>query len=97
MLTLTLTLTLYLYDNTNPKTNLNLTHNVRENEHNIRNIQGGPEKKPHKVWRSIYFVPVDMLSSIIHHTIRTCLLSPLPSNRHHPSSGDCLEGKGENY
>jgi len=22
---------------------------------------------------------------------------PLPSNRHHPSSGDCLEGKGENY
>jgi len=23
--------------------------------------------------------------------------SPLPSNRHHPSSGDCLEGKGENY
>ena len=24
-------------------------------------------------------------------------ISPLPSNRHHPSSGDCLEGKGENY
>ena len=23
--------------------------------------------------------------------------SPLPSNRHHRSSGDCLEGKGENY
>jgi len=22
---------------------------------------------------------------------------PLPSNRHHRSSGDCLEGKGENY
>jgi len=22
---------------------------------------------------------------------------PLPSNRHHPSSGDCLEGKVENY
>ena len=22
---------------------------------------------------------------------------PLPSNGHHPSSGDCLEGKGENY
>jgi len=22
---------------------------------------------------------------------------PLPSNRHHQSSGDCLEGKGENY
>jgi len=22
---------------------------------------------------------------------------PLPSNRHHPSSGDCLESKGENY
>jgi len=28
-----------------------------------------------------------------------CLLAgpPLPSNRHHRSSGDCLEGKGENY
>ena len=24
-------------------------------------------------------------------------LAPLPSNRHHRSSGDCLEGKGENY
>jgi len=23
--------------------------------------------------------------------------TPLPSNRHHWSSGDCLEGKGENY
>jgi len=23
--------------------------------------------------------------------------SPLPSNRHHRRSGDCLEGKGENY
>ena len=23
--------------------------------------------------------------------------SPLPSNRHHRSSGDCLEGKRENY
>ena len=23
--------------------------------------------------------------------------TPLPSNRHHQSSGDCLEGKGENY
>ena len=23
--------------------------------------------------------------------------APLPSNRHHRSSGDCLEGKGENY
>ena len=23
--------------------------------------------------------------------------TPLPSNRHHRSSGDCLEGKGENY
>ena len=23
--------------------------------------------------------------------------SPLPSNRHHRSNGDCLEGKGENY
>jgi len=23
--------------------------------------------------------------------------SPLPSNRHHLSNGDCLEGKGENY
>ena len=23
--------------------------------------------------------------------------TPLPSNRHHPSSGDCLEAKGENY
>jgi len=23
--------------------------------------------------------------------------SPLPSNRHHQSSGDCLEGKRENY
>jgi len=22
---------------------------------------------------------------------------PLPSNRHHPSNGDCLEGKRENY
>jgi len=27
-------------------------------------VQGGPEKT-HKVWRSTYFVPVDMLSSII--------------------------------
>ena len=25
------------------------------------------------------------------------MVCPLPSNRHHPSSGDCLEGKGENY
>ena len=25
------------------------------------------------------------------------LISPLPSNRHHRSCGDCLEGKGENY
>ena len=25
------------------------------------------------------------------------LFAPLPSNRHHRSSGDCLEGKGENY
>ena len=25
------------------------------------------------------------------------LTAPLPSNRHHWSSGDCLEGKGENY
>ena len=24
-------------------------------------------------------------------------VSPLPSNRHHRRSGDCLEGKGENY
>ena len=23
--------------------------------------------------------------------------SPVPSNRHHRSNGDCLEGKGENY
>jgi len=23
--------------------------------------------------------------------------TPLPSNRHHQSSGDCLEGKGKNY
>ena len=26
-----------------------------------------------------------------------CSRRPLPSNRHHRSSGDCLEGKGENY
>ena len=25
------------------------------------------------------------------------LQAPLPSNRHHRSCGDCLEGKGENY
>jgi len=25
------------------------------------------------------------------------LYTPLPSNRHHRSNGDCLEGKGENY
>ena len=25
------------------------------------------------------------------------MLSPLPSNRHHRSCGDCLDGKGENY
>ena len=25
------------------------------------------------------------------------VLAPLPSNRHHPSNGDCLEGKRENY
>ena len=25
------------------------------------------------------------------------LATPLPSNRHHQSSGDCLEGKRENY
>ena len=44
------------------------------------------------------------------HVVNSCLIepssecwlvvnqgSPLPSNRHHPSSGDCLEGKGENY
>ena len=24
-------------------------------------------------------------------------VTPLPSNRHHRSSGDCMEGKGENY
>ena len=28
---------------------------------------------------------------------KTLEFSPLPSNRHHRSSGDCLEGKGENY
>ena len=33
------------------------------------------------------------------HFSQVCLLTslPLPSNRHHRSSGDCLEGKGENY
>jgi len=30
-------------------------------------------------------------------TIRSVLCTPLPSNRHHRSSGDCLEGKRENY
>ena len=25
------------------------------------------------------------------------MMPPLPSNRHHPSSVDCLEGKRENY
>jgi len=26
-----------------------------------------------------------------------CTTSPLPSNRHHRSNGDCLEGNRENY
>ena len=29
--------------------------------------------------------------------LSTCLLPPFPSNRHHQSNDDCLEGKGENY
>jgi len=27
----------------------------------------------------------------------SCWQTPLPSNRHHRSNGDCLEGKRENY
>ena len=30
-------------------------------------------------------------------TLFLLFATPLPSNRHHRSSGDCLEGKGENY
>jgi len=33
----------------------------------------------------------------VRHRLRALLLDPLPSNRHHRSNGDCLEGKGENY
>ena len=34
----------------------------------------------------------------LHMTVCLCVCTyPLPSNRHHWSSGDCLEGKGENY
>jgi len=29
--------------------------------------------------------------------ISALISTPLPSNRHHLRSGDCLEGKGENY
>ena len=32
-----------------------------------------------------------VLAALLHGT------TPLPSNRHHRSCGDCLEGKGENY
>jgi len=31
------------------------------------------------------------------HTQIISTLLPLPSNRHHRSNGDCLEGKRENY
>ena len=42
-----------------------------------------PTNTLHGVWYSLPF---------------TCkLVIPLPSNRHHWSCGDCLEGKGENY
>ena len=33
---------------------------------------------------------IDMLPCVI-------FVCPLPSNRHHQSNGDCLEGKRENY
>jgi len=33
---------------------------------------------------------IDMLSCVL-------FVCPLPSNRHHRSNGDCLEGKRENY
>jgi len=36
------------------------------------------QEKPHKVWCSIYFLSVDMLSSVIHHTIRSRLLVRMP-------------------
>ena len=36
-----------------------------------------------------------MLSVVFLHSAVITLCTPLPSNRHHRSSGDCLEVKGE--
>jgi len=38
-------------------------------------------------WRPLFNVTVWLTPTI----------TPLPSNRHHQSSDDCLDGKGENY
>jgi len=44
----------------------------------VRPIYKVVQKKPHKVWHSKYFVPVSMLSSIIHHTFCPYLLVRMP-------------------
>ena len=52
--------------------------------------------KSYHIWREV----VEMIVSVLHASrVTKCVtvkISPLPSNRHHRSSGDCLEGKGEN-
>jgi len=48
---------------------------------------------------SIYCINVGANRIVVAHNCKSRIRSvyPLPSNRHHWSSGDCLEGKGESY
>jgi len=46
---------------------------------------------------SIAFVDIQMESCPQAKDISSLFTPPLPSNRHHRSSGDCLEGKRHNY